>query len=46
MAAMRQCRRPSAHHCTGDVEASRAFRFAVFATEEMMTESLVARVLA
>jgi len=33
---------------TEDVEASRAFRFAVhfFAAEEMMTESLVARVMA
>ena len=33
---------------TEDVEASRAFRFAVhfFAAEEMMTESLVARVTA
>jgi hypothetical protein len=33
---------------TEDVEASRAFRFAVhiLAAEEMMTESLVARVMA
>ncbi len=33
---------------TEDVEASRAFRFAVhfFAAEDMMTESLVARVMA
>jgi hypothetical protein len=49
------CRQPSCSQWPArwvswrpDVEASRAFRFAVhfFANEEMMTESLVARVMA
>lgn len=47
-AELRAMARAMGELATEDVEASRAFRFAVhfFAAEEMMTESLVARVMA